>query len=236
MTTSTQQSLPRPGDTFPEGSPPRIRALARASALALGGFAVAVVVAGLRSPGYSHRSEAISALGAKDAAAPEVMMVGFLLLAVSLLAAGGVLARTIPGKAGRVGALLVCLAGTAAVVTAFAQEDCSDLKAACAARERANTVSGEHVLHNLVGLVLFAALVIALFFLAAGLRRATGRATLARTTQVVAVAGARLDGVVRIRTLRQTGRLVQRALIVVACGWPALLATRLACHLNRPLR
>ena len=235
MTTSTQQSLPRPGDTVPEGSPPRIRALARASAVALGGFAVAVVVAGLRSPGYSHRSEAISALGAKDAAAPEVMMVGFLLLAVSLLAAGGVLARTIAGKAGRVGALLVCLAGVAAVVTAFAQEDCSDLKAACAARERANTVSGEHVLHNLVGLVLFAALVIALFFLAAGLRRATGRATLARTTQVVAVAALGLMVWFGSDAYGDNGGLVQRALIVVACGWPALLATGLAGRLRRPL-
>jgi len=31
------------------------------------------------------------------------------------------------------------------------------------------------------------------------------------------------------------GGLVQRALIVVACGWPALLATGLAGRLPRPL-
>ena len=133
-------------------------------------------------------------------------MVGFLFLAVSLLAAGGVLARTIAGKAGRVGALLVCLAGVAAVVTAFAQEDCSDLKAACAARERANTVSGEHVLHNLVGLVLFAALVIALFFLAAGLRRATGRDHPRAYDPGRRGRRARAHGVVRIRRLRRQRR------------------------------
>ena len=50
MTTSTQQSLPRPDDTFPEGSAPRIRALARASALALGGFAAAVARSGPALP------------------------------------------------------------------------------------------------------------------------------------------------------------------------------------------
>ena len=50
MTTSTQQSLPRPGDTVPEGWPPRFRALALASAVALAGFAVAVLVRACAPP------------------------------------------------------------------------------------------------------------------------------------------------------------------------------------------
>jgi len=91
------------------------------------------------------------------------------------------------------------------------------------------------VLHNLVGLVLFAALVIALFFLAAGLRHATRRATLARTTQVVAIAALGLMVWFGSETYGDNGGLVQRALIVVACGWPALLATGLAGRLPRPL-
>jgi hypothetical membrane protein len=227
MSTSMQQSLARPSDSGVAGRRRADGTLARISVLAFGGFAAAVLVAGRRTPGYSHRSEAISALGARDAAAPEVMLVGFLLLAAALLSAGVVLARTIAGKAGRVGALLVCLAGVAAVITAFAQEDCSDLKAACAARERAGTVSGEHVLHNLVGLILFTALVIGLFFLAAGLRRATSRSSLARVTQIVALAALGFMVWFGSDAYGDNGGLVQRALILLACGWPALLASGL---------
>lgn len=224
---ATRHSQSRPPVAAANGRTRASGPLARLSALGLCGFAAAILIAGLRTPGYSHRSEAISALGAKDSGAPDIMMVGFLFLAVSLLAAGAVLVRTVQGRTGRVGALLVLLAGVAAVVTAVARQDCSTLKEACAARERAGNVSGEHVLHDLTGLVLFAALVIGLFFLASGLRRTAGAGTTAAATQGVAVAALSLMVWFGSDAYGDNGGLVQRALVALACGWPALLASAL---------
>jgi hypothetical membrane protein len=201
--------------------------VARLSLFGLTGFAAAILVAGLGTPGYSHRSEAISALGALDAGAPNVMKVGFLFLSAGLLSAGIVLARALRGKAGLAGAVLVLVAGVATIGEAFAREDCSNLKAACAARESANTVSGHHVAHELIGLVMFVALVVGLFLLAAGLRRTAGQRTLAVPTRVAAVTALGLMVWLGSEQYGDNGGLVQRAFVAVACGWPVLLAVRL---------
>jgi len=98
-----------------------------------------------------------------------------------------VLARSIRGRAGMAGVVLVLIAGVTAVGEAFAREDCSNFTAACAARERAETVSGHHVAHELIGLVMFVALVVGLFLLASGLRRTAGQRTFAVPTRIAAV-------------------------------------------------
>lgn len=201
--------------------------VARLSMLGLTGFAAAILGAGMGTHGYSHRSEAISALGALDAGAPNVMKVGFLFLSVGLLSAGIVLARALHGKAGMAGAVLVLVAGVATIGEAFAREDCSNLKAACAARESANTVSGHHVAHELIGLVMFVALVVALFLLAAGLRRTAGQRTLAVPTRIAAVTAMGLMVWLGSEHYGDNGGLVQRVFVAVACGWPVVLAVRL---------
>ena len=201
--------------------------VARLSMLGLTGFAAAILVAGLATPGYSHRSEAISALGALDASAPAVMMVGFLSLSVGLLSTGYVLARSMRGKAGMAGVVLVLIAGVTAVGEAFAREDCSNFTAACAARERAETVSGHHVAHELIGLVMFVALVVGLFLLASGLRRTAGQRTFAVPTRIAAVTAVGLLVWLGTEHYGDNGGLVQRAFVAVVCGWPVLLAVRL---------
>jgi len=135
-------------------------------------FTVASVVAGALDPGYDPLREGISALAATTSPSAAVMIGGFLALAVGTISAGLMLwSRLSRGTAGRIGAGLVLLAGAAMVVVALARQDCSELIGACAAAERAGTLSGHHVLHQLVSLAVFAVLIAALFVLPRGLRR-----------------------------------------------------------------
>lgn len=71
------------------------------STLALSGplaFAVAVVVAGRRLPGYHHRDEPVSALAARDMASGPVMMSGFVGLGIGTLALSHRLRTRGPGS------------------------------------------------------------------------------------------------------------------------------------------
>ncbi|WP_028645814.1 DUF998 domain-containing protein [Nocardioides sp. URHA0020] len=222
--TTTTDHRAAEGGTTPR---PALSRLGRASALGLGVFVAAVVVGGVLNPGYSHRSDAMSSLAAHDATAPGVMIVGFLGLTLALLSAGVVLVRTLSGKAGVAGAVLVILAGATSVVVSFARLDCSPLvSASCVAREKAGTVSGGHVVHNLASLVLFVALVVGLFLLAAGLRRTPGLGHLARPTRAAAVAALVLMVWFGSGAYGDEGGIVQRALVLVAVGWPVFLAGR----------
>jgi hypothetical membrane protein len=224
MNTSTAQQDP----TVPLDAGPMSRRLGRAAGAGLGVFAAAVVIGGALNDGYSHRSDAMSSLAAHDASAPVVMTIGFAGLAVALLAAGSALLSTLRGKAALVGSGLVMFAGIASVVVGSARLDCSPLtSAACVASEKAGTVSGGHVIHNLVSLALFLALVIGLFVLAAGLRRNPSAAYLSWPTRIAAFASLVLMVWFGSGAYGDNGGLVQRALVLVAVGWPVYLANRL---------
>jgi hypothetical protein len=204
---------------------PVVRRLARVATAGVGVFTAAVVLGGLLNSGYSHRSDAISSLAAQDASAAGVMVVGFLGLAVALLSAGIALVSRLSGRAAVTGAALVVLAGATTVLVSFARLDCSPLVSdACVAREKAGTVSGAHVVHNLASLVLFVALVIGLFLLASGLRRTPSLRHLAAPTRWAAIAALVLMVWFGSGAYGDNGGLVQRALLVVAVGWPVYLA------------
>ena len=132
-------------------------------------FALATVVAGLLYPGYDPTREGISALASTPSPSAAVMIAGFLALAAGTISAGVALRSRLRGStAGRVGASLVLLAGAGMVVAGPARQDCSELVGACAAAERSGTLSGHHVVHQLVSLAVFVALVTALFVLPEG--------------------------------------------------------------------
>jgi hypothetical protein len=188
-------------------------------------FAVASVVAGALDPGYDPLREGISALAATTSPSAAVMIGGFLALAVGTISAGLALwSRLSRGTAGRIGAGLVLLADAGMVVVALARQDCSELIGACTAAERAGTLSGHHVLHQLVSLAVFAALIAALFVLPRGLRRNHAWARWAVPTRLAGLAAL----VALVALLRGTsgdlGGLVQRAFIALVLGWPVLLA------------
>jgi hypothetical membrane protein len=235
-------SHPTPRTTGPIGRPagrpaelpaprhrPVPRSWARAALGGLGVFAAASLLGGALNPGYSLRSDAISSLAAHDAHAAAVMTVGFAGLAVCLLAAGGGLLRGLRGRAAVAGSALVVLAGVLSLVVGSARLDCSALtSASCAAREHAGTVSGGHVVHNLVSLVLFVALVAGSFLLSRGLRRDPAGRHLARATRYVAWTALLLMVWFGSGAHGDDGGLVQRAFLLVAVGWPVLLVTALS--------
>jgi hypothetical membrane protein len=80
-------------------------------------FALSITVAGAFNPDYSHVREGISALATTDSPAAPIMIAGFLALALGTAAAGVALWVRLPvGVAGRIGAVLVVLAGLGMVV------------------------------------------------------------------------------------------------------------------------
>jgi hypothetical protein len=87
--------------------------------------------------------------------------------------------------------VLVMLCGVATVVVGLARQDCSDFVGACVAAEEAGTISGHHVLHQLVSLAVFTFLAIVPFLLAAGLRRNPARFPFGRWPVLVAAVPAR---------------------------------------------
>ena len=213
---------PAPGSTS--------RRLAHVSLGAAAVAAAAIAIAGFLDPGYSRTSEAISALASRESGAAPVMIVGFLAMAVTLLAAGTALFRTLPTKRAKAGSVLVVLAGLLTVVAGVARQSCSSLQAECLARESAGTVSASHWVHNLVSLPLFLFLVVAGFLWGAGLARLTGSQGLARVTLLVAVTGAVFFVWFGSDAFGSYGGLVERVLVWLTFGWPTYLALRATRH------
>ena len=75
------------------------------------------------------------------------------------------------GRAARVGALLILLAGLGILVAGIARNDCSSELEACKARIDAGDVSWHHGLHDAVSGLVFLTLVVAQFVLARAFRR-----------------------------------------------------------------
>src|SRR4051794_21064187 len=96
---STGTSVPRPRSG--------VGILARVAMGGVGVFTAASLIGGALNPGYSLRSDAISSLAAHDADAPLVMVIGFLGLAVGLLATGASLLRSLTGKLAVAGSVLI---------------------------------------------------------------------------------------------------------------------------------
>ena len=139
-----------------------------------------------------------------------IMIFGFVTMALDRPVCGAALLLVLKGKAARTGSVLVVIAVARPLVAGFARQSCSTLQQACLDRESAGTVSGAHVTHNLVSLVLFVLLVAGGFFLAPGLKRnAAYRAPgPARPRRRLRRAG--LHGLVRLGAYGNNGGLVER--------------------------
>ncbi len=220
---TTQSSTDRTG-TQATGHLDRV--LAKVAAGAAFAFAGGVAIAGALDPGYSHRSEAMSALASTESESAPVMIVTFLFLSLTAVASGAVLFRTLRGKAARTGSVLVLLAGAAMLVVGFARQSCSTLQQACLDRESAEQVSGAHVVHNLVSLVVFVLLVVGGFVLASGLRRNPAFARLARPTRIAASASLLFMVWFGSEAYGENGGIVQRVFLLLAFGIPVVLALK----------
>jgi hypothetical membrane protein len=209
-------------------SPTIARTFAKVSVGAAVTTAAAIAIAGFADPGYSARSEAISALASVESRSASIMIFGFVTMALTALSAGSALFLTLRGKAARTGSVFVIIGGVLTLVAGFARQSCSTLQQSCLDRETAGTVSGAHVTHNLVSLVLFVLLVAAGFLLAAGVKRSATHRHL--SLRVRTAAAATLVFLVWFGSgfYGANGGLVESAFILLAFGTPAYLATRVA--------
>lgn len=209
-------------------SPSTAGVLAKVSVAAAVATALAIVVAGLADPGYSPRSEAISALASVESKSASIMIVGFVTMALTALSAGGSLFIVLKGKAARTGSALVVIAGLLTLVAGFARQSCSTLQQSCLDRESAGAVSGAHVTHNLVSLVLFVLLVAGGFFLAAGVKRNATHRYLSLRARVAAFVTLGFMIWFGSGAYGTNGGLVESGFILLAFGTPAYLAIQAA--------
>jgi len=191
-------------------------------------FAAAVAIAGWLDPGYSQRSEGISALASTESQGAGVMIAGFVALAVSGLAAGAALVRAAQNRTGRIAGGLVVVAGLLTLVAGFARQSCSSFQQSCLDRESAGLVTGSHVVHNLVALLGFLLLVVAAGLLTASLRRNPVQRKLFRIALVAVLAEVALFVVIGAQAYGSGGGLGQRLFVLLAYGLPILAATRLS--------
>lgn len=182
-------------------------------------FAVAIVIAGALHPGYSHLREGISALSATNSPSAPIMIVGFVGLAVSVVAAGLGLFRALPaGVTGRAAAVIVTVAGALIVVVGLARQSCSDFIGECTAGEEAGTLPLHHVVHQLVSLLVFVLAIIATAVLARGLAR-NGLRRLAWPSALVSLVSFVTIALLVFGAPGPAAGLVQRLLVLVLFGW-----------------
>jgi len=206
------------------------RTLAKVGVGAAVTTAAAIIIAGFADPGYSARSEAISALASVESKSASIMIFGFVTMALTAVSAGAALFLGLKGKAARTGSVFVIIGGLLTLVAGFARQSCSTLQQSCLNRESAGMVSGAHVTHNLISLVLFVLLVSAGFFLAAGLKRNAAHRHLSPRARFAAFATLGLMVWFGSGAYGSNGGLVESAFILLAFGTPAYLATRVASH------
>ena len=231
--------MPTTSRVTPRPEPTRDGTLARRHPSAVGGWVGAVgvstflvigVVAGLVTPTYDVRREAVSGLAALDAEYAGWMIAGFVAGAVGLLASAVVLWRAVPQRAGRVAGGMVAAAGALIGVAGFARQDCSDQLPDCKDFGEAVDASGTYWVHQYASLLAFLLLLVSFFVLARGLRR-TGHARLAVVSRTVGVAcstGVALLVVAPPFVVDSYG-ILQRLVIAALFGWPVvagMLASR----------
>jgi hypothetical protein len=109
------------------------------------------VLGGLLEPGYSEIRDAVSVLGARDAARPWLFDAGVAIWGASFIAAAAALALDAPrGWRGRLGPALIALTGLAQILDGFPfPADCRPtIDPGCHARELAGNVSWRHIAHG----------------------------------------------------------------------------------------
>jgi hypothetical protein len=128
-----------------------IRRLAAASLVGQLCWLAVIVVAGLAEPGYSEVRDAVSVLGARDAAHPWVFDTAVAIWGGSFIAAATALMLDAPrALRGRLGPLLIAFTGLAQILDGFPfPAQCRPtIDPGCHARELAGTLPWQHYAHG----------------------------------------------------------------------------------------
>lgn len=190
-------------------------------------FTIAWIVAALVQDEYSVRREDISALAALDAQNAWIMITGFLLLGVGIVALGAGLAGALKGRPATVGSILVLVAGVGIIVAGLARNDCSSELDACADRVDAGDVSWHHATHDLASLVVFLALVAAPLVFARAFRGDQSWRDLRTYSLITGVLGLVLLVLFLTGVAGSWNGLLQRVFVTVLFLWIAVLGARL---------
>lgn len=128
-----------------------------------------VAFGGLWEPGYSEVRDAVSFLGARDAAAPWVFDTVVALSGLSVIALAAALVLDAPrGLRGRLGPAFIAITGLAQILDGFPfPADCRrTIDAGCHARELAGELSWQHYAHGWAYFFGGAALLLSVFAMA----------------------------------------------------------------------
>jgi Protein of unknown function (DUF998) len=209
-------------------------------ALALCGLAAPVVftaawIAGtLAQDDYSARREDVSALAARTAEHPWIVIAGLVLTGVLTAAFAPALHFAVHGGRGsQVGPALVGLAGVGIVGLGVLRNDCSTLTSACEARVEAGDVSWQHLAHDALSIPVFAIAVIGPIVLARRFRADPQWASFVPWSLVTAAALALLFLLAGVEAIPDSRGLVQRVAVSLAFLWLAAAAVRARLCLAR---
>ena len=191
-------------------------------------FTAAWVVSGFVQEGYSARREDISALAARSAEHPWVMIVG--LVTSGLFVAAFALALHSGVRRGSVaGPALVAFCGLGMVALGLLRNDCSSMTEACEARVAAGNVSWQHTAHDVLSVPVFAAAIAAPLFLALRFRADASWRPLAPFSAAAAPVLGALFVLGGIEAAASWNGVIQRAAVSAALLW----LEAAALHLQR---
>jgi Protein of unknown function (DUF998) len=190
-------------------------------------FTVAWVAGTLAQDGYSARREDVSALAARTADAPWIVIAGLVVTGALVVAFAPALHVAVGrGRGSRLGPALVALAGIGIAGLGLLRNDCSTLTPACEARVDAGDVSWQHMTHDVLSVPTLALAVITPVVLARRFRADPLWASFAPWSLAAAAALAILLLLGGIEAIPGWDGLLQRAAVSVALVWLGAAALR----------
>lgn len=212
-------------------SPAAARLLAGCGALAPVVFTATWVVAGVVQKSYSARREDISALAARTAEHPWLMIAG--LVTTGLLVVGFALVLHRGLRRGSVaGPALVALSGLGVVALGLLRDDCSTVTEDCQTRVEAGEVSWQHTAHEVVSVPVFAAAVAAPVVLALRFRADANWRSLTLCSAAATPVLAALFALGGLEPVPSWNGVMQRLAVSVALLWLEVVALHLLMTLD----
>jgi Protein of unknown function (DUF998) len=202
------------------------RLLAVCGVLAPVSFTLAWIVSGFVQEGYSARREDISALAARSAEHPWLMIAGLVMTGLLVAAFAFALHRGVR-RGSAAGPTLVALSGLGLVALGLLRNDCSTLTDECEARVAAGSISWQHTAHDLVSVPVFAAAVAAPIVLALRFRTDPSWRPLVPFSAAAALLLGALLALGGIEATTAWSGVIQRSAVTAALLWLEVAALHL---------